>query len=87
MAVGGLVALILDNVLPGTEKDRGIIKWRSLMMEQRRGTTASHHVYDLPFGLTNKRKFTKFVPFLPYYGPKSTVSNEMQSLHEKKTYV
>ncbi|CAB3983632.1 solute carrier family 23 member 2-like isoform X1 [Paramuricea clavata] len=67
MVVGGMVALILDNILPGSDEDRGIIKWRSLMTEQRKGTMASIHVYDLPFGITSKWTFAKYIPFLPYY--------------------
>nr|CAB3266161.1 solute carrier family 23 member 1-like [Phallusia mammillata] len=28
MLVGGLLALVLDNTIPGTEKERGIVSWR-----------------------------------------------------------
>ena len=55
MVVGGIVAFILDNLLPGSAQDRGIVKWRSLMVEEGKGTMASIHVYDLPFGVTNHR--------------------------------
>ena len=96
MVVGGIVAFILDNVLPGSQKDRGIIKWRSLMMEEGKGTMASIHVYDLPFGLTNKWQFTKYIPFLPYY-PENREEfkedtrpidvSEVQTLQEQQTYL
>ena len=68
MAVGGIIALIFDNIIPGTPEERGIQKWRSLVTTTRGRSIASVHVYDIPFGLTNKWKFAKYIPFLPYYG-------------------
>lgn len=47
------------------------------MMEEGEGSTASIHVYDLPFGVTNKWEFTKFIPFLPYYGPDAVETVEV----------
>ena len=94
MVVGGMCALILDNILPGSVKDRGIIKWRSLMMEQRKGNMASIHVYDLPFGLTSKFRFTKYIPFLPYYPEDSEVGEnrraddpEIHYLQQQQTHL
>lgn len=75
MLVGGMAAFLLDNIVPGSNEDRGILKWRGLMMEQRQGTTASNHVYDLPFGITNKWKFAKYLPFMPYYPAECVVSS------------
>ncbi len=93
MVVGGMFALILDNIIPGSAEERGIIKWRSLMVEQRKGTMASIHVYDLPFGITNKWTFTKYIPFLPYYPEVArndinlhpVEDSEIHSLQEKQT--
>ncbi|CAB4045120.1 solute carrier family 23 member 2-like isoform X1 [Paramuricea clavata] len=67
MAVGGIIACLLDNLIPGTQEERGIKKWRNLATGQAVKNVASAHVYDLPFGVGNKWKFSKFVPFLPYY--------------------
>lgn len=67
MAVGGIIALILDNIIPGTPEERGIQKWRNLVTSNRGKSTASIHVYDLPFGLTNKWEIAKYIPFLPYH--------------------
>ncbi len=72
MAVGGVTGFILDNLLPGTPKERGIVTWRSLFEEKGPGgkKVASIHTYDVPFisKYLNKSKFVKYVPFLPYYG-------------------
>ena len=66
MAVGGIIACILDNLIPGTLEERGIKKWRNLATGQAVKNVASVHVYDLPFGITKSWKCSKFIPFLPY---------------------
>eukprot|EP00794_Sanderia_malayensis_P009722 gene9722-10713_t len=71
MAVGGVTGFVLDNLLPGTAEERGILKWRSLFEEKAgKGKLASIHTYDLPFisRYLNKSPLVKYVPFLPYYG-------------------
>ena len=67
MAVGGIIACLLDNLIPGTPEERGIRKWRKLATGQTIKNVASIHVYDLPFGVANKWEISKFVPFLPHY--------------------
>ena len=67
MAVGGIIACLLDNLIPGTLEERGVRKWRNFAVGQTAKHVASIHVYDLPFGIANKWKLSKFLPFLPYY--------------------
>lgn len=74
MAVGGVVALFLDNTIPGTPEERGMLVWRKLARNTNVSSDdsiASIHVYDLPFCLNqlSKHKFSKYMPFLPYYPP------------------
>ena len=70
MAVGCVVALILDNTIPGTIEERGLKAWRQHLSDDgnRQFQTASIKVYDLPFGLNriSKYKVAKYLPFLPY---------------------
>ncbi len=72
MAVGGVTGCILDNLIPGTPQERGILTWRSSFTEKGQGRkkVASIHTYDVPFisKYLNNSKFAKYVPFLPYYG-------------------
>ena len=71
MAVGCIVALILDNTIPGTIEERGLKAWRQHLSDDRdEFQTASIKVYDLPFGLNriSKYKVAWYLPFLPYYG-------------------
>lgn len=72
MAVGCLVALILDNTIPGTVEERGIKAWMYHPPEDDSDDqyqTASMDIYDLPFGLKRLSyyKFAKYLPILPYY--------------------
>ena len=71
MAVGCIVAFILDNTIPGTIEERGLKAWRQHLSDEsdEQFQTASIKVYDLPFGLNriSNYKVAKYVPFLPYY--------------------
>ncbi|XP_020617015.1 solute carrier family 23 member 2-like isoform X1 [Orbicella faveolata] len=70
MAVGCIVALILDNTIPGTIEERGLKAWRQHLSDHsdEQFQTASIKVYDLPFGLNriSNYKVAKYLPFLPY---------------------
>ena len=71
MAVGCIVALILDNALPGTPEERGIDSWGRLedgAVGEQGKSTVSLHVYDpISSKLWMNKKWLKYVPFLPYY--------------------
>lgn len=72
IAVGGLVALILDNIIPGTLEERGMHVWHeqskkiaSASKEYRQEVRKS---YNLPCGLTkyfHKCGCTNYMPFCP----------------------
>ena len=70
MAVGCIVALILDNTIPGTIEERGLKAWRQHVTDESddQFQTAPIEVYDLPFGLNriSNYKLLKYLPFLPY---------------------
>ncbi|KAM4677125.1 solute carrier family 23 member 2 isoform 1-T2 [Discoglossus pictus] len=63
MFVGGCVAFILDNTIPGTPEERGIRKWKRGL-----GKGASDlegmESYDLPFGMDFLRRYKCF-SYLP----------------------
>jgi len=69
MTVSCIVALILDNTIPGTFVERGLKAWRQhLSDDSDEFQTASIKVYDLPFGLNriSNYKVAKYLPFLPH---------------------
>lgn len=70
MAVGGSFGFILDNLLPGTKQERGIIKWKKSFSDEGEATeVASIHVYDPPFiASLSKKNICRYIPFLPYHG-------------------
>ncbi|KAK7462486.1 hypothetical protein BaRGS_00038455 [Batillaria attramentaria] len=63
--VGGVVAFILDNTIPGTREERGLVRWRA----GSKGISGDLDLklYDLPFiqGWFNKRHLTNYLPFCP----------------------
>ena len=80
MAVGCLVALILDNTIPGTIEERGLKAWRQHLSDENNDQfqTASIEVYDLPFCLKrlSSCKAAKYLPFLPYKGGDDVMTKE-----------
>ncbi|KAM7362474.1 solute carrier family 23 member 2 isoform 2-T2 [Cochliomyia hominivorax] len=68
--VGGLLGCILDNIIPGTPEERGLVNWAKEMPlgdDNINDGTATD--YDFPYGMdTLKRwKWTYYIPFLPTY--------------------
>ncbi|XP_053321184.1 solute carrier family 23 member 2 [Spea bombifrons] len=63
MFVGGCVAFILDNTIPGTPEERGIRKWKRGLSKGGSGIEGMES-YDLPFGMNFLRKYKCF-SYLP----------------------
>eukprot|EP00892_Ulva_mutabilis_P012819 jgi/Ulvmu1/990/UM103_0017.1 len=56
MAVALLLALLLDNTLPGTWEERGLHHW-NLLGSHRDMSEKAKLAYDLPFGLSEKIEY------------------------------
>ncbi|XP_077978022.1 solute carrier family 23 member 1-like [Glandiceps talaboti] len=70
MFVGGFLGFVLDNTIPGTPKERGLLIWRQLMGEDDQDSESDNlKCYDLPFGMDFIRRTycMKFVPFCPTF--------------------
>lgn len=69
MFVGGFLGCLLDNTMPGSKEERGIIRWRAETNRNcdQEGTSDS---YNLPIGMSviKKCKFLKYLPVSPTYG-------------------
>ncbi|XP_048585368.1 solute carrier family 23 member 1-like [Nematostella vectensis] len=91
MAVAGILALFLDNAIPGTPEERGINRWRSIVTqeEDESGSLASIHIYDLPFGLNrlSKLRIARFLPFLPYYTAEENIHGEKGAVETNQLVV
>ncbi|NXJ91111.1 S23A1 protein, partial [Corythaixoides concolor] len=68
MFVGGTVAFILDNTIPGTQEERGLVQWKAGAHSDStaRGSLRS---YDFPFGMSAVRRsrWLKYVPICPAF--------------------
>ena len=88
MAVGGVTAAILDNLLPGTKDERGLNAWKST----KNFDNKSSEIYDLPFvqEFLNRSRWARYVPFLPYHGDeeqeeqKEDINDKRRPLNEQK---
>ncbi|KAM9704696.1 solute carrier family 23 member 1-like [Menidia menidia] len=71
MFVGGFFGFLLDNTIPGTKKERGLLGWDEVHSEDSDNTVVSADVYDLPFGITSclqSQSWVRYIPFCPWTG-------------------
>lgn len=75
--VGGITGCLLDNIIPGTPEDRGLIAWANEMELNFDSTSDSDeyvsNTFDFPIGmkLLRRWKWTSYLPFMPTYKPRS----------------
>lgn len=67
MFVGGFLGFLLDNTVPGTPRERGLLQWRAAKASG--DADAVSHTYDFPFGMAavRKTKWLKYVPVSPTF--------------------
>ncbi|XP_074640427.1 solute carrier family 23 member 2-like [Tubulanus polymorphus] len=68
MFVGGLIGFVLDNTVPGTAEERGILKWRQDASNSG-ALAGKDSSYDLPYVTRwlKRQKWSKYIPVLPSY--------------------
>ncbi|XP_074223112.1 solute carrier family 23 member 2 isoform X15 [Camelus bactrianus] len=67
MFVGGLLGFLLDNTIPGSLEERGLLTWNQIQ-EESEETTKALEVYSLPCGIGTKfctSSCTRGLPFWP----------------------
>ncbi|XP_045182216.2 solute carrier family 23 member 2-like [Mercenaria mercenaria] len=70
MFVGGVVGFVLDNTIPGSERERGIRAWREESLKpHERNSMADASVYNPPFLKTclYKYKAFRYIPICPAF--------------------
>ncbi|KAK3085448.1 hypothetical protein FSP39_003460 [Pinctada imbricata] len=70
MFVGGVVGFVLDNTVPGTPEERGLLKWRRKVTEPSTDdSTFTESVYDLPFitPFLYRHRIFRYFPFCPSF--------------------
>uniref|UniRef100_A0A3Q3KBR3 Uncharacterized protein n=1 Tax=Monopterus albus TaxID=43700 RepID=A0A3Q3KBR3_MONAL len=74
MFVGGFFGFILDNTIPGSKHERGILAWNRAHEDDSSNTLESGEVYNLPFGISSyfsSSSWLQYVPFCPPGVPSS----------------
>ncbi|XP_058842452.1 solute carrier family 23 member 1-like [Acipenser ruthenus] len=67
MFVGGFFGFVLDNTIPGSRKERGIVIWKEAH-QQSGETLESEEMYNLPFGIGSRictASWVRYIPFCP----------------------
>ncbi|XP_053192644.1 solute carrier family 23 member 1-like [Scomber japonicus] len=71
MFVGGFLGFFLDNTIPGTKRERGLLNWDKAHLEDTSSISGVEDVYDLPFGITSRlssQSWVRYIPFCPWRG-------------------
>ncbi|NXE93059.1 S23A1 protein, partial [Menura novaehollandiae] len=68
MFVGGTIAFVLDNTIPGTQEERGLVQWKAGAHSDST-SSASLRSYDFPFGMGAVRssRWLRRVPICPVF--------------------
>uniref|UniRef100_A0A8C4S7L3 Solute carrier family 23 member 1 n=1 Tax=Erpetoichthys calabaricus TaxID=27687 RepID=A0A8C4S7L3_ERPCA len=68
MFVGGCLAFLLDNTIPGSKKERGLVEWKE-GAHSNSDMCVDLLSYDFPCGMAfvKKLKFLRFVPICPTF--------------------
>ncbi|NWT06279.1 S23A1 protein, partial [Mionectes macconnelli] len=68
MFVGGTIAFVLDNTIPGTQEERGLVQWKAGAHSDST-TSASLRSYDFPFGMGAVRRvrWLRRLPVCPVF--------------------
>ncbi|XP_035499071.1 solute carrier family 23 member 2 isoform X2 [Scophthalmus maximus] len=68
MFIGGFFGFILDNTIPGTDKERGIKSWQDEVQKECKNM-CDQSCYDIPFcnGILKRYKCFQYLPFLPSF--------------------
>uniref|UniRef100_UPI0035901EB7 solute carrier family 23 member 1-like n=1 Tax=Myxine glutinosa TaxID=7769 RepID=UPI0035901EB7 len=68
MFLGGCLAFLLDNTIPGTAEERGLLNWRSYGKEGGY-TREDLSMYDFPMGMKylHSLRWTRYLPVCPTF--------------------
>ncbi|XP_067906838.1 xan_ur_permease domain-containing protein isoform X2 [Heterodontus francisci] len=90
MFVGGFFGFFLDNTIPGTEKERGMIAWKEAIPEDDDKGADDNDCYNLPFGIGTKcctGAWRRYLPFCPNpKPPDDSVEVNTEEIHKETTF-
>ncbi|XP_036168399.1 solute carrier family 23 member 1 isoform X3 [Myotis myotis] len=83
MFVGGCLAFLLDNTVPGSPEERGLVQWKAGAHANSEMST-SLKSYDFPFGMNMIKRiaFLKYIPICPVFKGFSSRSKDQRPVPE-----
>uniref|UniRef100_UPI003AB0EF70 solute carrier family 23 member 1-like n=1 Tax=Centroberyx gerrardi TaxID=166262 RepID=UPI003AB0EF70 len=75
MFIGGFFGFFLDNTIPGTKQERGILAWNKAHLQDSSNPLGTEDVYDLPFGISSylaSHSWVRYIPFCRWNEPLSS---------------
>ncbi|XP_067998811.1 solute carrier family 23 member 1-like [Melanerpes formicivorus] len=85
MFVGGLLGFFLDNTIPGTQEERGLLAWKNNHSGEAANSQLLSKVYDLPFGIGTRHcavSWFQYLPACPKRLPGSQRTDELKAARE-----
>ncbi|XP_075905356.1 xan_ur_permease domain-containing protein [Nelusetta ayraudi] len=79
MFVGGFFGFILDNTIPGSKHERGILAWNKAHEDDSSNTLESGEVYNLPFNISARLSSATWLRYIPFCPPGLSSSLEGNS--------
>ncbi|XP_026197492.1 solute carrier family 23 member 1-like [Anabas testudineus] len=79
MFIGGFLGFFLDNTIPGTKRERGLLSMDKDHLEDSSNTCGGEELYDLPFGITSRlssQSWVRYIPFCPWRGHRFQYKSE-----------
>jgi nucleobase transporter 1/2 len=81
MLIGGLSAFILDNSIPGSKKERGMLGWQKYKkLEKDEDGSYMENIYYIPMisNWSRTKSWSKYVPFM------SNFNEDMCKIRKRK---
>ncbi|XP_047452205.1 xan_ur_permease domain-containing protein [Mugil cephalus] len=69
MFVGGFFGFILDNTIPGSKHERGLLAWNKAHEDVTSNPLESGEVYNLPFGISSYLSSSSWLRYIPFCPP------------------
>lgn len=81
MFVGGFFGFMLDNTIPGSKHERGILAWNKAHDDESSNTLESGEVYNLPFGISSYLSSSSWIRYIPFCPPSEPDSLDGSGAH------
>ncbi|GAA6077349.1 solute carrier family 23 member 1 isoform X1, partial [Tachysurus ichikawai] len=84
MFVGGFLAFVLDNTIPGTKKERGLTDWKAEVSTEIGGVSSDTYNFPVGMGMVRQLDCLRYLPICPtFQGFK--LCRRKRSLHEEQS--